>query len=248
MSEEVNKVYKNTESVRSGAASLVAQLPVLFALYAVLRVRAAQHIPADSNLHYAIVHQTDGVTAGANLCARPSRPGASWIPDQLGHQGTRLRRDQLGQGDVLRADRPHDRHDLLPTTSDAQSVAGRRAVATDADLHDAGPVRFLRFHVPRGPGLVLDDDQLHPDRHSALPPKEQQGPVAAGEARRIAPEAEGRAERRRRPPSSAARRQASFPESAEAPEFLDQEVRQCRKSKEAPQPLKGTGGRARRLG
>jgi YidC/Oxa1 family membrane protein insertase len=79
MSEEVNKVYKeHGVSPFGGCFPLVAQLPVLFALYAVLRVPGGvQHIPANSNLHYAIVHQTDGVKlAGANLLCSARQAGS----------------------------------------------------------------------------------------------------------------------------------------------------------------------------
>ena len=78
MSEEVNKVYKeHGVSPFGGCFPLVAQLPVLFALYAVLRVPGGvQHIPDQSNLHYAIVHQTDAVKlAGANLLCSARQAG-----------------------------------------------------------------------------------------------------------------------------------------------------------------------------
>jgi YidC/Oxa1 family membrane protein insertase len=80
MSEEVNKVYKeHGVSPFGGCFPLIAQLPVLFALYAVLRVPSGvQHIPADSSLHTAIVQQTDGVKlAGANLLCSARQAGTT---------------------------------------------------------------------------------------------------------------------------------------------------------------------------
>src|SRR2546430_17740310 len=70
MTEEVNKVYKeHGVSPFGGCFPLIAQLPVLFALYAVLRVPSGvDHVPANSSLREAIVNQESGVKLfGANL-------------------------------------------------------------------------------------------------------------------------------------------------------------------------------------
>jgi YidC/Oxa1 family membrane protein insertase len=80
MSEEVNKLYKeHGVSPLGGCFPLVAQLPVLFALYAVLRVPSGvQHIPVDSGLRTAIVQQQSGVKLlGANLLCSTKQAGTT---------------------------------------------------------------------------------------------------------------------------------------------------------------------------
>jgi len=70
LSEEQMKLYKeHGVNPLGGCLPVLAQFPVLIALYAVLRMPGGlTHIPVDSSLHQAIVHQEAGVYfVGANL-------------------------------------------------------------------------------------------------------------------------------------------------------------------------------------
>jgi YidC/Oxa1 family membrane protein insertase len=78
--EEINKLYKeHGVNPLGGCFPLIAQLPVLFALYAVLRVPSGvQHIPANSSLQTAIIQQTSGVKMlGANLLCSTRQAGTT---------------------------------------------------------------------------------------------------------------------------------------------------------------------------
>jgi YidC/Oxa1 family membrane protein insertase len=78
--EEINKLYKeHGVNPLGGCFPLLAQLPVLFALYAVLRVPSGvEHIPATSSLHTAIVQQTSGIKMlGANLLCSTRQAGTT---------------------------------------------------------------------------------------------------------------------------------------------------------------------------
>lgn len=69
LNEEMMKLYReHGYNPLSGCFPLLAQLPVLIALFSVLRFTGGhvQHIPTDSRLYSAIVHQ-DASFAGANL-------------------------------------------------------------------------------------------------------------------------------------------------------------------------------------
>jgi YidC/Oxa1 family membrane protein insertase len=80
MTEEVNKLYKeHGANPLGGCFPLIAQLPVLFALYAVLRVPGGvEHVPVNSNLRNAIVHQESGVRLlGANLLCSTRQAGTT---------------------------------------------------------------------------------------------------------------------------------------------------------------------------
>src|SRR5690348_14648475 len=75
--EEINKLYKeHGVNPLGGCFPLLAQLPVLFALYAVLRVPSGvEHIPAGSSMQTAIIQQTRASRCSARTCcARPGRP------------------------------------------------------------------------------------------------------------------------------------------------------------------------------
>ena len=82
--EEINKLYKeHGVNPLGGCFPLIAQLPILFALYAVLRVPSGvEHIPANSSLQTAIVQQTSGVKLfGANLLCSTKQAGTT-VPIQ----------------------------------------------------------------------------------------------------------------------------------------------------------------------
>lgn len=76
VNEEVMALYKeHGVNPLSGCLPLVAQLPILFALFAVLQVpKALTHIPEDSRLYHAIVRQ-DTHFLGANLLCNAGQAG-----------------------------------------------------------------------------------------------------------------------------------------------------------------------------
>ena len=78
LSEEQMKLYKeHGVNPLGGCLPVLAQFPVLIALYAVLRLPSGlAHIPDDSSLHQAIVHQESGVYfLGANLLCSAREAG-----------------------------------------------------------------------------------------------------------------------------------------------------------------------------
>jgi YidC/Oxa1 family membrane protein insertase len=82
LSEEQMKLYKeHGVNPLGGCVPLLAQFPVLIALYAVLRLPGGlTHIPDDSTLHHAIVHQEAGVYfLGANLLCSAREAGHTVI-------------------------------------------------------------------------------------------------------------------------------------------------------------------------
>jgi YidC/Oxa1 family membrane protein insertase len=76
VNEEVMALYKeHGVNPLSGCLPLIAQLPILFALFAVLQVpKALTHIPEDSSLYHAIVRQ-DTHFIGANLLCNAGQAG-----------------------------------------------------------------------------------------------------------------------------------------------------------------------------
>jgi YidC/Oxa1 family membrane protein insertase len=82
LNEEMMKLYKeHGVNPLSGCFPLIAQLPVLFALYAVLRVpQGIPHIPQNTALRQAIVQQDDRIHLfGANLLC-PARDSGKTVP------------------------------------------------------------------------------------------------------------------------------------------------------------------------
>jgi len=78
LSEEQMKLYKeHGVNPLGGCLPILAQFPVLIALYAVLRLPGGlTHIPETSTLHHAIVHQESGVYfLGANLLCSAREAG-----------------------------------------------------------------------------------------------------------------------------------------------------------------------------
>ena len=78
LSEEQMKLYKeHGVNPLGGCLPILAQFPVLIALYAVLRLPGGlSHIPETSTLHHAIVHQESGVYfLGANLLCSAREAG-----------------------------------------------------------------------------------------------------------------------------------------------------------------------------
>jgi YidC/Oxa1 family membrane protein insertase len=103
-SEELNKLYKeNGVNPLGGCFPLLAQLPVLFALYAVLRVPSGvEHIPANSSLQTAIIQQTSGVKMfGANLLCSTRQAGTTVkIPSSANSEIKELDCQASGAGKV----------------------------------------------------------------------------------------------------------------------------------------------------
>ncbi|HEY1332546.1 MAG TPA: YidC/Oxa1 family membrane protein insertase [Actinomycetota bacterium] len=76
--EEMMALYReHGVNPLGGCLPMLLQLPVLIALFAVLKVPGGvEHIPANSSLHEAIVHQTSGVYfLGANLLCSAREAG-----------------------------------------------------------------------------------------------------------------------------------------------------------------------------
>jgi YidC/Oxa1 family membrane protein insertase len=229
MSEEVNKVYKeHGVSPFGGCFPLIAQLPVLFALYAVLRVPSGvQHVPADSSLHVAIVQQTDAVKlGGANLLCSARQAGTT---EKLPPSTTGIKELDCGATGADKVTFYVLIALMIGTTyyQQRQMLKASPGGATQQQqmLTYLMPVMFGFFGFTFPAGLVLywtttnmiqigiqhflrrsNKGQLPPAKPAEAPPKPKSGPSGDG-ARRVR-RLEGRppSQTRRKPPSSSTKR------------------------------------------
>ena len=172
----------------SGCLPLLAQFPVLIALFAVLRFpQGLTHIPhneanpdigiehGDSRLYVDLVNQKADFL-GMNLLCSASQAGSTVkldpktrqeVPD-FGGNTARLWARHPGEDPLLRVRPAHVGDDVRPATTDAAGISQRKPAAADDDQDHAVAVRRVGLHLPCGPGGLLDHDQLGSDRATAV--------------------------------------------------------------------------------
>ncbi len=160
LNEEMMQFYKeNKINPLAGCLPLLAQLPIFFSLFRVLR-DPEKYVPTDSALYADLCHKAGGILRTVEACAE-SVNHLKFLGMDLQLSAVDAHSSALERRAVLPARRSRDPHRVRADPAGPEAHAGRE----QADGHgDAGPAGVLRAHLAAVPGrsrpLLLREQPL----------------------------------------------------------------------------------------